>query len=67
MLSLELPEWIGFLPPELVALMVTTTTMDAGTKLAMCHEDVLNVVFEYVLKSVECVLRCCAMFGEVAH
>lgn len=28
MLSLELPEWVGFLPPELVALMVTTTTMD---------------------------------------
>ena len=43
MLSLELPEWVGFLPPELVALMVTTTTMDAGTKLAMCQEYVLNM------------------------
>ena len=29
MLGLELPEWIGRLPPELVELLITTSTMDA--------------------------------------
>lgn len=33
MLALELPEWFGQLPPELVELTATTSTLDAGTRL----------------------------------